>query len=114
MVSFVSRVKELIDYFNSLPEVKRVHELEHFIDNNKEINSKLNDIKIIKKQMVNAKEFNQTNMYNEYKKQYDSLYSELLELPFVEEYLELLEIVNNMLLELTNSIEYKLNNIINI
>ncbi len=110
----MNKIEEIKKYFLELPEVKRVKELEHYIDNNKEINNKLLEIKKIKKKMVNAKEFNQPNMYKEYEIEYNKLHDELFDLPFVEEYLELLDIINNMLQEFTSSIEAKLNNIINI
>ncbi|MBQ3253760.1 MAG: YlbF family regulator [Acholeplasmatales bacterium] len=101
------------DYFLDLPEVKRIKELENYIDNNKDINESFNKIKDIQKQLVNSKEFNQMNQYsillNEYEKEKDRL----INLPFVEEYLELLEIVNNMLLNLTEEISNKLNKEIN-
>ena len=39
---------------------------------------------------------------------YNTKKEELLDMPFVEEYLELVEIVGNMLKELSSSIEYSL------
>ncbi len=114
MESFVSnRITDIKKEFLSLPEVIRIKELENYIDNNKAINSKLDQLKEKQKQMVNAKEFNQYNQYNMYLKEYNDLKSELLDLPFVEEYLELLEIVNNKLVDITSEIEYKLNKAIN-
>lgn len=102
---------DIITYLNSLPEVIRLKELEKYIDNNPKINSKINELKDIQKKMVTSKEFNQLNQYKEYKNQYDSLLNEINDLPFVEEYLELLEIVDNILKGLTDNIEYKIENI---
>ncbi len=102
---------DIITYLNSLPEVIRLKELEKYIDNNPKINSKINELKDIQKKMVTSKEFNQLNQYKEYKNQYDSLLNEINDLPFVEEYLELLEIVDNILKDLTDNIEYKIENI---
>ena len=59
--------------------------------------------------MVNSKEFNQINQYKVYKEEYDTLYNEVLEFPFVEEYLELLEEANNTLLDICYIIENKIN-----
>ncbi len=106
----LDKVKE---YFNSLPEVIRIKELEKFIDNNAEINNKLSELKEIQKKMVNSKEYNQINQYNELSISYNNLKQEIIDYPFVEEYLELLDIVNDMLLNFTNSIEYKIDKIIN-
>lgn len=108
-----NRITEIKKEFLSLPEVIRIQELERYIDNNASINNKLNELKEKQKQMVNAKEYNQLNQYKIYLDEYNNLKSELLDLPFVEEYLELLEIVNEKLTGLTNEIEYKLNKAIN-
>lgn len=108
-----NRITEIKKEFLSLPEVIRIQELEKYIDNNVSINNKLNELKEKQKQMVNAKEYNQLNQYKIYLDEYNSLKSELLDLPFVEEYLELLEIVNEKLTSLTNEIEYRLNKAIN-
>ena len=99
---------DIISYLNTLPEVIRLKELEKYIDNNPKINSKISELKDIQKKMVTSKEFNQLNQYMEYKNQYDLLLNEINDLPFVEEYLELLEIVDNILKDLTDNIEYKI------
>ena len=113
MESFVNSLDKVKEYFNSLPEVIRIKELEKFIDNNVEINNKLSELKEIQKKMVNSKEYNQINQYNELSISYNNLKNEIIDYPFVEEYLELLDIVNDMLLNFTNTIEYKIDKIIN-
>ena len=104
---------KIIDYFNNLEEVKRIKELEPYIKNNKEINDKFIELKDIQKKMINAKEFNQINIYHQLKKEYDNKKNELFDLPFVEEYLELVDIVNNMLNDLSNEINYLIDKEIN-
>ena len=104
---------KLSEYFNNLEEVKRIKELEGYIDNNKDIKNKFNELKDLQKKLVNAKEYNQINQYNVYLKEYNNLKNELLDLPFVEEYLELLDYVNNMLNYLTKSIEMDIDKKIN-
>lgn len=104
---------KLIEYFNNLEEVKRIKELEGYIDNNKDIKNKFNELKDLQKKLVNAKEYNQINQYNVYLKDYNNLKKELLDLPFVEEYLELLDYINNMLNYLTKSIELDIDKKIN-
>ena len=113
MESFVNSLDKVKEYFNSLPEVIRIKELEKFIDNNAEINNKLSELKEIQRKMVNSKEYNQINQYNELSISYNNLKNEIIDYPFVEEYLELLDIVNDMLLNFTNTIEYKIDKIIN-
>ena len=89
--------------------VQRIRELENYIDHNEVLNDKLLRLKNKQKQMVNAKEYHQPLQYKTYKKEYDEIYQELLDLPFVEEYLELLDEANQILLNITNYIEEKIN-----
>ena len=101
---------KIIDYFNSLPEVKRLKELEPYIKNNPEIINKFTELKNIQKKMVASKEFNQ---YNAYKKEYEFKKEELYNLPFVEEYLELVDNVNQLLNNLSEEINYLIDKEIN-
>ena len=102
----MNKLKE--EFFNT-ELVKRIHSLEKIIDNNQELNQKLDSLKELQKKMVNSKEFNQINQYKVYKEEYDTLYNEVLEFPFVEEYLELLEEANITLLDICYIIENKIN-----
>lgn len=109
----MSRVDFIIDYYNSLPEVKRIHELESFIDNNKEIKANYKRLKFLQKQIVNSKEYHQVNQYNMLVEEYNNLKDVLLNYPFVSEYLEALDIIHNELELFTNGVEFNLNNLIN-
>lgn len=109
----MNSIDKLIDYFNTLPEVIRLKELDSYISNNKEIDIKFNELKQIQKQMVNAKEFNQFNQLKVYKEEYEKKKKELNEIPFLEEYLFLLDIVDNMLKRLASEIEYRIDKEIN-
>ena len=102
-------MNKLKEEFLNTDLVKRIQSLENIIDNNPTLNEKLNSLKDLQKKMVNAKEFNQINQYKAYKEEYDKLYAEILEFPFVEEYLELLEQANNILLDICYIIENKIN-----
>ena len=103
---------KIIDYLNSLEEVKRFKELDNYITRNKAINDKIVELNVIKKKMVNSKEFNQINQYSVYKKEYDSIYNEIINMPFVEEYLELKEYVINLLNDIKTDIEDRIEEII--
>ena len=102
-------MNKLKEEFLNTELVKRIHSLEKVIDSNVELNNKLNTLKELQKKMVNSKEFNQINQYKVYKDEYDKLYTEVLEFPFVEEYLDLLEEANNKLLDICFIIENKIN-----
>ena len=101
----------IIDYFNSLPEVKRIHELEPFIDKNENIKKQFLDLKKKQRLMVLKKEKNLD--YQKELKDYNLAKEELLDMPFVEEYLELIDYVHNLLEDLTNGIELELSELLN-
>ena len=67
----MSSLDKLKDYFSKLPEVKRIHELETYIDNSKIINEKFDELKSIQKLMVSSLEFNQKKQTDERSKSTD-------------------------------------------
>lgn len=105
-------MNNVIKAFNELPIIERLHALEEKIDNNKELNDKINLLKNKQKQMINAKEFNQWKQYAIYKKEYEEIYDLILEFPFVEEYLMLLKEANEILGNVSFIIENKINKVI--
>ena len=109
----MNRIEELKNYFTNLDEVKRLKELEPYIKNNKEINDKFNLLLEKQKQIVNAREFKQINQLKIYEEEYKKIKEDLYNLPFVEEYLELVELINNKLEELKFYLEKKLDEAIN-
>lgn len=102
-------MNEITSRLAETPLVQRIKQLEKILDANPDLNSLILKLKSIQKQMVNAKEFQQKKQYEVYKEEYDKLYEEILDFPFVEEYLDLLEEANDILLNLTNMIETKIN-----
>ena len=105
-----NRIDEIKNELLGMPEVIRFKELEGYINKNERINTLFSQVKEKQKQMINAKEFNQHNQYNIYNKEYNDLLNELYNLPFVEEYLELVDIINQKLGSLSFLIEKKLEN----
>ncbi|MCM1130242.1 MAG: YlbF family regulator [Roseburia sp.] len=93
----------------SLPLVQRIKELERVLDSDKELNTAIQRLKSIQKQMASAKEFQQSKQYALYKKDYDELNEWILDFPFVEEYVELLEEANDLLQTIAKRIESKIN-----
>lgn len=89
-----SKEKLLKDLKDSLI-VKRCHELEKMIDNNKDILELLQQKKHISKEMVAASHMGLTNTYCEYKKEYDLIDEKIGEYPLVCEYLEILDDLHN-------------------
>lgn len=102
-------MNKIIDAFSALPEVQRIHELEQVLMKNETLQHLNSSLKQIQQQMVNAKEFHQEKQYILYKEKYDEIYEQLLDYPFVEEYLDLLQQVHSELLMVTQQIEEKMN-----
>lgn len=105
-----NRIDEIKNELLGMPEVIRFKELEGYINKNERINTLFSQVKEKQKQMINAKEFNQHNQYNIYNKEYNDLLNELYNLPFVEEYLELVDIINQKLGSLSFLIEKEIEN----
>ncbi len=96
-----------------MPEVERIHELEAYIDNNKDIKQAFDSLKDIQRKMVSSKEFNQEKQYQMYLLEYNKKKEELLNMPFLEEYLELIEEVGYKLNDLSYFISNELHKKIN-
>lgn len=112
-MSFVSKsIEEMKQFLLELPEVKRIHELEHYIDTNEDIQITFEEMKSKQKQFVTAKEFKQVKQAQIYKEEYENIKLKLFDLPFVEEYFELLEYLNVMFKNIALEIQDKLNKII--
>ena len=99
---------KLLDYFNNIPEVIRLKELKNYIESNEKIINKFDEIKNVQKQIVNAREFNQINQLKVYEDEYKRLNQELLDIPFVEEYLELMNYVDQMINSFVKEVEYQI------
>ncbi len=106
-------INKIIEYFHNLPEVKRLSELEHYMDTNKDINTYLEHLKAKQKQLINAKEFHQKKQYEVYLKEYNEIKNKLMDLPFVEEYLELINYIDTLLNDFSYEVESKLSRLIN-
>ena len=105
--------EEIISYFNSKDEVKRLKELEHLIDKDDVLKNKINEVKKLQQKMINSKEYNLINQYKEDKRLYDELLEEINDYPFMGEYLDLLDLVNNELRYLTDGINEEIDKLIN-
>ena len=110
---WLSNIDKLQNYFSNLDETKRFKELENYIKNNKKIKKLYDDMLEKQKQLVNAKEFNQKEQAKIYEEEYNKLQQELLDMPFVEEFLELVDILNSKLNIISSELEDKLEKVIN-
>ena len=93
----MSRINCLIEEYLDLPEVQRLKELEPFIDSNKDLDKKLAEMEDLKQKMKEARENENFQLARMYKDSYYMVYDEILDMPFVEEFRELMDIVFNKL-----------------
>ena len=105
--------EKIIDYFNNKEEVKRIKELESYIDNNQEIKEKYQELLDLQKKIVSSKEYNQKKQYEMYLMEYNNKKEEFLNLPFVWEYIECLNTVSDEVFLFKDLLEDKIKKTIN-
>lgn len=101
--------QELKEEITNTLEVKRLLELERYIDTNETIKSEFAELKLIQQKMVQAKALDNFTAYNDYNNAYKVKMKNLLEAPFMEEYFELLEEVHGLLKIVSQTIESEIN-----
>lgn len=89
--------------------VKRYKKLEKVINNNKELKNKINQLKTIQKQLINAKEIKRINAIEHFQIQYDQLLEEIETYPLMSDYLALQSDINDMVQNITKIIEDGIN-----
>ena len=94
---------------SEIPEVKRIRELENSIDNNQKIKSLFDSY--IKKQheIVFAREHNAVPLEITATKELEEIKKKMLEIPLLDEYMDLLSTVNFMLQNVSKTIEEEIN-----
>lgn len=106
----IDEIKDkLISEINELPCIKRLHELESIIDKNTVISEKFNHMKDVQKKLVNSKHYGKENAYIEYSKELELIKEEISNIPFVEEYLDLLDEAYNMLINISKIMTEEIN-----
>ncbi len=108
----MNKINEIINELSNTPEAKRIKELEPLIDKNEDIKLLLDKLLSKEKELVDARYYQKDNE-KELKKEYESLKEELLNMPFMEEYLELLDyfeiLLNNMSKYINDEISKEIN-----
>lgn len=85
--------------------IKRYKELEAYIESNEEFTNIISELKIVQKQLVNAKEFNKGQAIIVFTKQYNELLEKIDDYPLVNEYLALQSDINEVLQQIVSIIE---------
>lgn len=107
-MSKLSKLNDIKLELQNNPSVKRFQQLEQIILNDDNLNSKFKNLLRFQKTMVNDREKGRES-YKSSKEVYDIALAELTSNIIVEEYLTLLEDINNDLQMIQNIIENELN-----
>lgn len=104
----LTKLNDLISQIQNDDTVKRFKELEEVIDHNKEINQSFQELLVLQKQLVQSEQ-TPTLETDLVRKEYQNKYDELTSFYLINEYLDLLELINNDLQLITTIIENEIN-----
>ncbi len=103
----MSKLKELIIALQNDSEIIRFKELEEIIDHNESIRTDFNHLLHLQKVMV-KKEYKKDSSLKNAQEEYDKQLKIVMDYPIIEEYLDLLEIINNDLSTIQSIIEQEI------
>ena len=105
----MSQKLELIDLIKDNETIQRYKKIEVVINKDKKLKAKINQLKTVQKQLINAKEINKVKAIEKFQSEYDVLLEEIETYPLMTEYLDLQEEINQMLKDVLKIIEDKIN-----
>lgn len=106
----MSHKEEFIDLIKSNETIKRYRQIEEVINKNSDLKSKINEVKTVQKQLVNAKEIKKAEAIKAFEIKMENLLDEISDFPLLNEYLDLQDEINSMLKNVLSIIEDEINN----
>lgn len=97
--------EKLIEMILQNEEIQRYKRIEDIINNNKTLKAKINQLKALQKQLINAKQVGKTQAISEIENRYQALYNEIDEYPLMSDYLALQSDINEMMQSIQSIIE---------
>ena len=91
---------QLISKLQQSEEVKRYKKLEQIILNDKALKEKIEALKKIQKQMINARHYDKKDLHQKAKTSYDQMLENIYEHPLLVEYLDLQNMLNQTIQEI--------------
>lgn len=85
--------------------VKRYQKIEKILNENEDLNSMINKLKTIQKQLINAKEIQKQKSIEHFEQLYNKLFEEIQCYPLMSDYLALQGEINDMIQQVTQVIE---------
>lgn len=101
--------EKLIEMIQNSDKIKRYKRLEALMNNNDEIKGRIQDLKKLQQQMINAKEMEKPRAYKDFKIRYDTLKKEIEEYPLMAEYFSLQAEINGAIQHIIEAIEQEIN-----
>jgi len=86
-------------------DIQRYKRIEKVINNNKQLKAKVNQLKAVQKQLINAKQIEKTQAIIEFEKRYNELLNEIESYPLMSDYMALQGDINEMLQQVQMIIE---------
>ncbi len=112
-MSSLTEKDKLIEMIKNDERIKRYQAIENIINNDEKLKAKINKLKTIQKQLVNAKEINKQKSVEHFQKQYDTLLEEIELTPLMSDYLALQGEINEMIQAIAEIIEDGINKELN-
>ncbi len=97
--------EKLIEMILQNEEIQRYKRIENIINNNKKLKAKINQLKVLQKQLINAKQVGKIQAISEFESRYQALYNEIEEYPLMSDYLALQGDINEMIQSIQSIIE---------
>ncbi|BCR35662.1 YlbF family regulator [Mariniplasma anaerobium] len=105
--------EKLIEMIKNNETIKRYQAIEKVLNTNKDLNSKINKLKTIQKQLINAKEINKQESIKHFDALYNELLAEIEGYPLMSDYLALQGDINELIQHITQIIEDGVNKELN-
>ncbi len=105
----MSEKENLLKLIEENESVQRYKQIEKVINKDKTLKLKINQLKSVQKQLINAKEINKAQAIKKFQEEHDQLLEEIESFPLMAEYLELQDEINQMLKTVVEIIENRIN-----
>ncbi|MDO9629731.1 MAG: YlbF family regulator [Acholeplasmataceae bacterium] len=97
--------EKLIQMLLENEDIKRYKRIEKHINANKELKAKMNELKSIQKQLVNAKQIQKTEAIKTFQERYDQCLEAIESYPLMSDYLALQSDINEVIQAVLGIIE---------
>lgn len=112
-MSSLTEKQKIIEMIKNSEEIKRYKAIEKVMNENQDLKQKINQLKTVQKQLVNAKEIQKEKSVEHFQKLYDDLLDEIEAYPLMSDYLALQGDINEMIQAIAEIIEDGINNELN-